>query len=133
MVLSRDQILKADDLDIRVVEIPEWGGSVKVRALTGTERDRLEASVARTNARGEMMGLNLVNLRARLCAMTMIDEEGNLLFTSNADILALGGKAGTVLNRIFEVAQELSGITAEDVEKLTKNSSGDPPEDSPTD
>ena len=133
MVLSRDQILQADDLATEVVEVPEWGGKVKVRALTGRERDRLEASVTRTNSQGEMVGMNLDNLRARLCSMTLIDEEGKLMFTSKADVIALGGKAGVVLNRVFEVAQRLSGITPEDVEKLTKNSSGDPPEDLPTD
>lgn len=133
MVLSRDQILQADDLTVEIVEVPEWGGEVKVRALTGRERDQLEASVTRTNAKGDMIGMNLDNLRARLCAMALINGDGELLFTTKADILALGGKSGIVLNRVFEVAQRLSGITAEDVDKLTKNSSGDPQEDSPTD
>jgi len=133
MTLTKEQILQADDLEIEVVEVPEWGGQVNIRALTGRERDNLEASVTRTNAKGEMIGMNLDNLRARLIAMSMVDDDGRLMFASRAEVLALGGKCGKILNRIFEVAQRLSGITPEDVEKLTKNSNGDLPEDSPTD
>ena len=135
MLLTKEQIFEADDLETEVVLVPEWGkdGKVKVRALTGRERDRLESTVALTNNKGEQVGTNLDNLRARLCAMTMVDEAGKLIFTSKDDVLGLGRKSGTVLNRVFEAAQRLSGLTVEDVEKLTKNSNSDLPEGSPTD
>ena len=44
-LLSRDEILAASDLTKELVEVPEWGGSVYVRAMTGTERDSYEESV----------------------------------------------------------------------------------------
>ena len=45
MYLTRDAILQATDLTFEDVAVPEWGGVVRVRGLTGTERDAFEASV----------------------------------------------------------------------------------------
>ena len=42
--LNREAILAAEDLPRELVEVPEWGGAVYVRALTGAERDQFEAS-----------------------------------------------------------------------------------------
>ena len=36
-LLSKEQILKSDDLKSEIVAVPEWGGDVKVRVMTGTE------------------------------------------------------------------------------------------------
>ena len=47
--LTRDEILGADDLKTESVKVPEWGGTVLVRELTGAERDEWEASVVKTN------------------------------------------------------------------------------------
>ncbi len=46
-LLTKDDILGADDLATEDVEVPEWGGCVRVRALTGTERDAFEAAMFR--------------------------------------------------------------------------------------
>ena len=40
-MLTREQILGLSDLPREEVRIPEWGGVVFVRALTGSERDQL--------------------------------------------------------------------------------------------
>ena len=45
MRLSREDILKAEDLPTEEVPVPEWGGSVLVRGLTGRERDLFETSM----------------------------------------------------------------------------------------
>lgn len=129
-ILTREQILEAQDLQKELVEVPEWGGAVYVRALTGTERDAFEQSMIemRTVRRGRreetVRELRLQNLRARLCAMTICDENGNRLFT-DADIQLLGQKSASALNRVFEVAQRLSGLRDEDVEELVGNSDDD--------
>ena len=44
-ILTRDQILQANDLVTETVEVPEWGGSVFVKSLTGVERDQFEAAI----------------------------------------------------------------------------------------
>lgn len=127
VILSKEAILSADDLVKELVEVPEWGGAVYVRALTGAERDAFEQSMVemRTVRQGRkqetVREMRLQNIRARLCALTICDEEGNRLFT-DADVQALGRKSASALNRVFQVAQRLSGLTDEDVEELAGNS-----------
>lgn len=44
-LLSKTDILCANDLQTEDVEVSEWGGAVRVRSFTGRERDAFEASV----------------------------------------------------------------------------------------
>jgi len=113
--LTREAILKAQDLPQEEVYVPEWGGYVRVRGLTAAERDALESTMLQTNGQ-----VRLENFRARLVAMSIVDEEGNRLF-SDEDVDALGRKSAAALQRVFDVAMRLSGLRAEDVEELAKN------------
>jgi hypothetical protein len=119
MFLSREDILKADDLEREVVEVPEWGGTVIVQALTGKERDAYEASCMQQ--RGKEMVRNLANVRAKLVVRSVVDEEGNRLF-ADTDANALGLKSAAALDRLFDVAAKLSRLSEEDVEELAGNS-----------
>ena len=65
--LSRDAILKVQDIETRELEIPEWGGSVLVRGMTGHERDRYENSLYKQ--RGKDRQLNTQNARAKLVVL----------------------------------------------------------------
>ncbi len=121
-LLTRDAILKADDMTYEVVEVPEWGGSVRVKALNGTERDAFEASLVM--GKGKSATVNLQNMRAKLVTQTAVDENGKALFDF-ADIGALGRKSASALERVFAAARRLSGLSDEDVEELTKNSESD--------
>ena len=117
-LLTRDAILQAKDLPSEDVEVKDWGGTVRVRALTGAERDAFEQSIV--EQRGKNTRMNLQNMRAKLVALTVVDEDGNRLFT-DADAAALGKKSAAALTKVFEVAQRLSGLRAEDVEELSGN------------
>lgn len=128
--LNRDDILGAQDLPTEDVHVPEWGGWVRVRGLTGAERDAFEAEIIQT--RGRETHVNLRNIRAKLVARTIVDEEGKRIF-GDADIHALGEKSARALQRVFEVAQRLSGLTDQDVEELAKNSESALPDGSPSD
>ena len=117
-LLTRDEILKAQDLPTERVAVPEWGGELLVRGLTGAERDAFEQSIVET--RGKNTRMNLRNIRAKLVALCCVDEQGNRLF-SDEDAELLGRKSAAALNRVFEVAQRLSGLRPEDVEELAGN------------
>ena len=122
-LLSKTEILTANDLQTEDINVPEWGGSVRVRSFTGRERDAFEASMVRGD--GKDRKVDLTNMRARLVGLTVIDETGQRLFTDEeADLL--GAKSGAALDRVFAVAQKLNGLSGSDVEELTKNSSGVP-------
>ena len=122
-LLSKTAILAAQDLQTEDVEVPEWGGAVRVRSFTGRERDAFEASMVRGD--GKDRKVDLTNMRARLVGLTVIDETGQRLFTDEeADLL--GAKSGAALDRVFAVAQKLNGLSGADVDELSKNSSGVP-------
>lgn len=101
-ILTKDAILAADDLPREIVPVPEWGGDVYVRTMSGTDRDAFEASLIGKEGR-------LENVRARLVSLTLCDEAGSRMFT-DSDITALGGKSAQALDRVFAVAQRLNGI-----------------------
>jgi hypothetical protein len=118
MHLTREQILKKRDLPREPVDVPEWGGSVLVRGMTGAERDAFEQSIVDT--RGKSAKANLANIRAKLCARCIVGEDGARLLTE-ADAADLGEQSGAALQRVFNVAQRLCGMSASDVEELAKN------------
>lgn len=111
-ILNRDSILKADDLPREEVQVPEWGGSVLVRTMSGSERDRFEANHLKNPDR---------DVRARLAVATVCDEAGKPLF-SEADVATLGTKSAAALDRILPVAMKLNGIGKRDIEELEGNS-----------
>lgn len=127
--LTKAEILAKDDLKTEDVFVPEWDAWVKVRTLNASERDNFEAGTVVRN--GRKVTTNLANIRARLCLLCMIDEEGNRLF-DEGDTFPLGGKSASALDRIFTVAQRLNGLRDEDVDELAKNSNGDLSGDSPS-
>lgn len=115
-LLSRTAILTANDLVTEDVEVPEWGGVVRIKTLSGAERDAFEG--ASIQGRGKSMKANLKNLRARLVVMAAVDENGKRLFEPY-DVEELGKKSSAALDRCFEAAQRLSKISDEDVEEMT--------------
>lgn len=128
---TRDLILAIQDQRYEEVVIPEWDNAVvRLRSLTGSERDEWEAAMMDdTNRRpGEPSRVRLQGTRARLVVRSAVDEEGNRIF-SDADANALGTKNASALQRLFEVCQRLSRLTNEDVDELTKNSNGAPSAD----
>ena len=128
-ILNRDAILASNDLPKELVTVPEWGGDVYVRGLTGKERDAFEAGMI--EQRGKSQTVNLQNIRAKLASMSICDETGKRIFT-DADMAQLSGKSAVALQRVFEVARRLSGLGDGDVEELTKGLEENPLEGSPS-
>lgn len=118
-MLTKEQILNANDLETQTVDVPEWGGSVRIREMTGSERDAFEQATLKKN--GKNYDLNLSNIRARLCSLCIVDEYGQRMF-SDSDISALSAKSSRALDRLFSLCQKLNGLNKEDVDELSKNS-----------
>lgn len=129
-LLSRDAILNAEDRAFEEVDCPEWGGTVRLRSITGAERDRFEQSMM--EQRGNSRTVNLANARARLVALCAVDADGAQLFSSE-DIRALGRKNAKPLDRLFDACQRLAGLSEEDVKKITEDFDETPGEDSSID
>lgn len=122
-ILNKEQILSADDAKRDSVEVPEWGGEVLVKGLSGKERDDYEASIMQQDKKGNL-SMRLANARAKLVVAAAISEDGSRLF-SNEDVAALGAKSAKALSRVYNTAAELSGLKDEDLEELVGNSEAD--------
>lgn len=113
---NKDDILDADDEKIVEVDIPEWDGTVYLKGLTAAQRDKFEMSCQRKTG-----GVDLTNVRAKLSALCIVDRNGNLLFPSPQDVIALGKKSGKALDRIYTEVQKINRLTDEEIEELAKN------------
>jgi hypothetical protein len=112
---TADQILGVQDYKIKRVPIPEWGGHVYVRTLTGEQRDRFETRT--------MLGAEASreNVRAKFLVEALCDKDGNSVFTPE-QVDALGKKSAAGLTRAYNAAADLSVLSDEDLEDLAKNS-----------
>lgn len=129
--LTADQILATEPRIFKVVDVPEWGGKVRVRSLTGKERDEFEAGLSET--RGSKTKSNFKNFRAKMVAICAVDAEGELLFPHRYQVDKLGEKSVAALQRVFNVCQALNGMSDEDVDSLTEDFGPDPDELSTSD
>ncbi len=111
-ILTREEILGKNDLVIKKVSVPEWGGDVYIKSLNGTERDQWELHNANNN--------EVVGIRARLLAISCCNEAGELLFEA-ADFEALTKKNGVPLTRIFNEIMKMNYLNEADIEELEKN------------
>src|SRR4051812_49325412 len=117
-LLGRNAILEADDLKTEDVPVPEWGGEVRVRMLTGEERDAYEASMVEMKKDGSAKS-NRENVRARLLILCIVNEQGEQMF-NRADIKLLGRKSAKALERVINKVNELNGITDEELDSLAE-------------
>lgn len=117
-------ILAVDDMKFEIIQIPEWGFAIRIRSMTGEERDAFESSIA-----GEGKKMNTQNIRAKLVMLTVVNAKGERIFNKD-QIDQLGKKSAAALNRVYEASAKLSAITKADVEELAKNSGAGQRDDS---
>lgn len=114
-MLNLDQILNIDDVEVEEIEIPEWGGTVRVKAMTGAERDKYLKMVMGKDNKPDIKGIFV-----KLVVMTVVDEDNKLIF-NNGHMDMLNTKSAKALERIANVSMRLAGLTTADVEEAVKN------------
>lgn len=120
--LTKQQILEARDIRYVDVEVPEWGGKVRVKMMTGTERDAYEASLYEVKAGPDGKSdirFNREDMRCKLLARVLVDEQGRRLF-ADAEIRTLGQKSAAALERVYKEAQRLNALDDEAVAAAEK-------------
>lgn len=116
-ILNREQILGITDMDVLTLEIPEWGGEIKVRPMNGSERSRYESSIySMTQGRSEALGA----AKKWILSRVICDDDGKPLF-NDRDANLLFDKSAKALSRIWEKVEELSGVKADDVADAEEN------------
>jgi hypothetical protein len=103
-MLDKNTILASNDIQTEDVNVPEWGGVVRVRSLSGAEM--LEFWDACRDAEGKLI---VKKLQSALLVKAIVGEDGQQLFDA-ADMSALMAKNAAAITRVFEVAQRLNGI-----------------------
>lgn len=129
-ILTKDTILSADDIRKEKVEVPEWGGSVYVRIMTGLQREEYmthlirekEGSFNKKGERIEAIGKKeKFEASALLACFTICDKDGVLLF-NKSDVVKLGMKSSVALERIVAKANKLNKMFGEkEIEEEVKN------------
>jgi hypothetical protein len=110
-MLNKESILKSQDLKTIDVKVPEWGGSIRIRTMTGIARQeyyRMTASGKDGTPKNVMEALIVA------CA---VDEAGNPIFATG-DIKDLSNKSAIAISRVFEAAAELNGLTQKSVDNI---------------
>lgn len=113
--LSKDDFFsdRATTLEIEPIDIPELGGTVYVKGMSGKDRDAFEAWAL--SDRGPR------NIRGKAAARCLCDKDGSRLF-SDQDAGRLGNAKVSILQKVFATIQRLSGLTKEDVDELEQGS-----------
>lgn len=120
MSLTREQILSNKSFRSKVIEIPEWGGEVRLKAMSGADREAMEAAVYE-DVGGKMQLKKGVSYIAEMLIRTWCDDDGNLLFKPD-EINLIQEKDAVILARIFKVATEVNGLSGEEEREIEKNS-----------
>ena len=122
-MLTKGDIL-ASRLKSDVVAVPEWGGSVRVRELAAVQRDSWDATF-KFDSEGNATPESLRNMRARMCALSIVDENDMPVF-SPVEAEQLGQLSGVALHRVYAVCRRLNGMD----DSTAKNSEATPDGDS---
>ena len=111
----REQLL-ALKIPTATVKVSGIDGLISLRGLTAGERDSWEQYVY--SERDIKKGVK--NIRASLVVRCLTDEAGVRLFT-DAEIAEVGAMPASVIDKLYEHCQRLSGLGAKDAEELEKN------------
>ena len=117
---DKEKLKGFQDTKILRVLTPEWSdigiSEVYVRSMTSASRDNYEKAVYYAGVNGDQLD----NRRANMAIASVCDEKGELLFSPN-DIEWLGTKSGAAMDRIYSKANELAGISEEDIAEMEKH------------
>ena len=110
-----DDILAIDDIrPPQKLTVKAWGRDVFLLDPTADIRDEWEIYCAANQGKK-------ASWRAKLASLLLCDEQGNRLFTSDADVAKLGKKNARALHEIWQAGQKLLSITDAEIEELEKN------------
>lgn len=116
--LTQEEILAPRALPFEDVEVPEWGGTLRIQGLSSDEGDKFLASLQRQN--GQKIDRDTTYYCAKLLARCIVSAQGERVI-QEANVLSLAQQSNAVVMRLTEVAQRLSGLLPGSVEDAAKN------------
>jgi len=137
-MLDKNSIINAMDLERQSMEVPEWGGTVFIRGMTGAERAEFDGAITSARSRvtagsGDKAAFDIEvhvhKMRIQVCAWCLVDSNGKRLF-QDREIAQLGLKSDAALQRIYDKAIAMSGLSPEAEEEAEDFSEPDPDDES---
>lgn len=129
-LLSRSQILEAQDIKTKVIPIAEWGGDVKIKQLSAKEFNDISMSMVnikkmaakqlssknQDNLEDAINDIAIKNQKIMLIIKSCVDENMKPLFTE-ADLDLLYQKNTNVIDRLIAEIEEFNASSAEETKK----------------
>lgn len=119
-MLTAAQILQAQDIATKEIEVPEWGGNILIKQLSRGQQDeylkRQFGARMRQDTKAKTQELDLSNMYghdAFLLVCAVCDDNAKPIFTA-AQIDALKQKNGEVIGRIAKEILQFSGMVEDD-------------------
>jgi len=123
-MLSREEILAADDLPREPVPVPEWGGDIWVSMVPAGDMQAYARWYGEAKEAGDTS-----QSEARIVVMCACDRAGAALFDPD-DVPAVAAKNPEVIRRLAAAALRVNDATDKAGEELEGNLDGVPSADS---
>jgi hypothetical protein len=122
-VVSAEEFLTSPALERQKIDVPvpELGEGKVIPVWGMTPRERTEFDDRQARLSKVQRAKQKTEIRERILVECCRNDDGVKLFTFD-QITALGQRRGDVVERLVNVALDLSGFTGQDLEALTKNS-----------
>jgi len=115
-LLNKAAFFAANDLKHEDVPVPQLGGMVRIRVMTGAARDAFNEYVQ--SFQDDKRPASAIN--AALLVQTCIDEDGAPMFTMD-EIEMLRDKSAAALDTMTEAAIRLNGLGIKAADDAAKN------------
>lgn len=107
-MLTREQILKAQALKTKTINIPEWGGEISLRQMTSLDRFAFLDELEKIKETKEGRDKDLI-ASALFVVWTAVDEDGKRIF-QDSDVEALTVSNPQVIQRLVSHCGALNGF-----------------------
>ena len=124
-LLSVEDILRASDIKEETVDVPEWGGSVRVRSFTKAQAQSIrERATLQRDTRDKKAGTLDINHMELLMFIEGVVEPK----FSEGHLLTLKEKSAAAIERVNRAIARLSGMDAGAVQAAEARFQGEPGE-----
>lgn len=113
----RNKILNAADVESEIVEVKQWDVKIKIKGMTGKQRDALLQGCI--NQKTGVTNMEKMNTQLVLECCFDPDTDEKVFEAADADLIA--NKSAGALSKVIAVASRLSGLDEDTVEKAEKN------------
>ena len=116
MYAGRDELAATKARRYTTVDTPI--GTYRIRSLTDKERNTIEKWQLTQD--GQLDEEHQLLIKAMWLAMTLVDDEGCLLYTPS-DVETIADADSAIVNKIVDKVFQHVGVSNKDIEELEKN------------